>query len=118
MAGQIILVQAVHDQPDRAGELVVEPAVEGVVEPFVCRLALGLRQRLLGLQRVVDDDHVRTPPGQDAADRGRDAAALLGRLEFGHGLVPGCEARREEALVPVAGEDPAAIANLSASSWA
>ena len=38
--------------------LVVEPAVEGVVVPFVGGLALRLRQRLLGLQRVVDDDDV------------------------------------------------------------
>jgi len=40
---------------------VVEPAVEGVVVPLVGRLALRLRQRLLGLQRVVDDDDVGTP---------------------------------------------------------
>jgi hypothetical protein len=59
-------VQAVHDQHDRTIELVVEAAVEGVVVPFVCCLALGLRQRLLGLQRVVDDDQIGTPPGQRA----------------------------------------------------
>src|SRR6516164_2292822 len=52
--------------------LVVEPAVEGVVVPFVGGLALRLRQRLLGLQRVVDDDDVGTSPGQHAADRGGD----------------------------------------------
>ncbi len=57
-------MQAVHDQHDRTPELVVEPAVEGVVVPFVRRLALGLRQGLLGLQRVVDDDDVGTAPGQ------------------------------------------------------
>ncbi len=55
-------MQAVHDQHDGAAELVVEAAVEGVVEPFVRRLALGLRQGLLGLQRVVDDDQVGAPP--------------------------------------------------------
>ena len=56
-------MQAVRDQHDRTRELVVEAAVEGVVKPFVRRLALGLRQRLLRLQRVVDDDDVGTPPG-------------------------------------------------------
>jgi len=61
-------------------------------------------------QRVVDDDQVRTPPGQDTADRGGDARALGGGLEFGHGLMAGCEASREEPLVPVAGEEAAAIA--------
>ena len=58
-------------------ELVVEAAVEGVVEPFVRRLALRLRQCFLGLQRVVDDDDVGTPPGQDTADRSGDARALV-----------------------------------------
>jgi hypothetical protein len=67
--------------------LSVEAAVEGVVVPFVRRrLALGLRQRLLGLQRVVDDDDVGAAPGQHAADRGRDARALGDRLEFGYSL--------------------------------
>src|SRR5206468_9000883 len=81
-----------------------------VVVPFVRRLALGLRQGFLGLQRVVDDDQVRTPPGQDTADRGGDARALSRRLEFGYRLMSRCEAGREEALVPVAGEDAPAIA--------
>jgi len=58
MAGEVVLVQPVHDQHDRPLPLVVEPAVEGVVVPFVGRLALRLRQRLLGHQRVVDDDDV------------------------------------------------------------
>jgi len=49
MAGEVVLVPPVHDQHDRTRELVVQPAVEGVVVPFVGRLALGLRQRLLGL---------------------------------------------------------------------
>jgi hypothetical protein len=54
--------EEVHDQHDRTTELVVEATVEGVVEPFVRRWALGLRHGLLGLQRVVDNDQVRTPP--------------------------------------------------------
>ena len=55
-------MQAVHDQHDRTPQLVVEAAVEGVVEPLVGGAALGLRQRLLGLQRIVDDDEVGAPP--------------------------------------------------------
>jgi hypothetical protein len=47
-------VQPVHNQHDRTRQLVVEPAVKGVVVPLIGSLALGLRQRLLGLQRVVD----------------------------------------------------------------
>jgi hypothetical protein len=79
-------VQAVHDHDDGSLELVIEPAVEGMVEPLIGRPPLGLRQRLLGLQRIVDDDQVGAPPGQHAADRGGEPAALCGRLEFGHRL--------------------------------
>jgi hypothetical protein len=50
-------------------------------------------------------------PVSHPADRGGDARALRGRLEFGHRLMARCEAgRREETLVPVAGEDAPAIA--------
>ena len=104
------LVQPVHDQHDRPRKLVVEPAVEGVVVPLVGRLALRLRQRLLGLQRVVDDDDVGTSPGQHAADRGGDPGALRCRLEFGHGLTLRRQPRPEQLLIPVAGDDAPAIA--------
>jgi hypothetical protein len=100
----------VHDQHDRTRELVVEAAVEGVVVPLVGRLALRLRQRLLGLQRIIDDDDIGTTPGQHTADRGGDAAALLGRLELGYGLTLRRQPCREEPLVPVAGDDPPAVA--------
>src|SRR5208282_3641318 len=73
-------------------------------------LAMGPRQRLLGLQRVVDDDDVRTPSGQHPADRGRDPAALGRRLELGHRLTLRREPGREQPPVPVAGDDAAAIA--------
>ncbi len=35
---------------------------------------------------------------------------MRGGLEFRHGLMARCQARREETLVPVAGEEAAAIA--------
>jgi hypothetical protein len=88
-------VQPVHDEHDRTLLLVVEPAVEGVVEPFVGRLPLGLRQGLFGLQRIVDDDDVGAASGQDAADRGGEPTALLGRLELRHGLPLGGKPGRE-----------------------
>ena len=103
-------MRPVRDQHDGAGQLVVEPAVEGVVVPLVDCLALRLRQRLFGLQQIVDDDDVGASPGQHAADRGGDAAALGRRLEFGHRLMPRREPRRKEPLVPVAGDDAPAIA--------
>jgi len=74
----------VHDQHDGTREFVIEPAVEGVVVPLVRRLALGLRQRFLGFQPIVDDDEVGAAPGQHAADRGGEPAALRRRLELRH----------------------------------
>jgi hypothetical protein len=110
VADQIVLVQPVHDQNDRTLLLVVEPAVEGMVKPLVGRPPLDLREGLLGLQRVVDDDDVGAAPGQHAADRGGDAAALCGCLELGHRLMAWREAGREKPLIPVAGDDPPAVA--------
>jgi hypothetical protein len=49
----------------------------------VGRLPLGLRQRFLELERVVDDDDVGTPSGQYPADRGGDARAQYCRLDSG-----------------------------------
>jgi hypothetical protein len=103
-------VQPVHDQDNRTRPLVVQPAVEGVVEPLVRRPTLGLRQGLLGLQRIVDDDDVGTPSGQHPADRGGEPAALRGRLELRHGLPLGGKPGREGTLVPVAHNDTPAIA--------
>jgi hypothetical protein len=110
MARKIVLVQPVHDHDDRPAPGVVQPAVEGVVEPVVRRLPLGLRQRLLGLQRIVDDDEVGTAPGQHPTDRGGEPAALRRRLEFGHRLPLRRKAGGKELPVPVAGDDLPAIA--------
>jgi len=49
VADQVVFVQPVHDQDDRTLPLVVEARVEGVVEPLVRCLALGLRECLFGL---------------------------------------------------------------------
>jgi len=42
VAGEIVLVQPVHDQDDRTAAGVVQPAVKGVVEPVVGCLPLSL----------------------------------------------------------------------------
>jgi hypothetical protein len=49
MADEIVFVQPVHDHHDGARQLIVQPAVEGMVVALVRHLPLGLRQRLLGL---------------------------------------------------------------------
>ena len=71
---------------------------------------MGFRQCLFGLQWIVDNDDVGTPPGQHAADRGGDPASLGGRIELGHRLMPRREPGREAPLVPVTGDDAPAVA--------
>ena len=99
-----------HDQDDGSLLLVVEAAVEGVVEPFVGRPPVGIGQGLLGFQRVVDDNDVGTPPGQHAADRSGEPAALARGFELGCGLPLRRQLGREQTPVPVAGDDALAIA--------
>jgi hypothetical protein len=110
MARQVVLVEPVHDQDDRAFRLVVETAVEGVVVPFVGARAARIRQGLLGLQRIVDHDQVGAAAGQDTADAGREATAARRRVELAHPLPCRCQARRKEPAIPAARDDPPAIA--------
>ena len=66
-----------------SGRVVGEPAVEGVVEPFVGPLALALRQCLFGLQWVVDDDdvgEVLVPRAMVATDLRRFSPGVTRRI--------------------------------------
>ena len=47
MADEVVSVQPLHDDDDAAVALVVEPAIERVVKPFVGRFPLRLGERLL-----------------------------------------------------------------------
>ena len=98
MTGQIVLMQALHDQHDRAVQLVVKSAVERVVVPVVDHFALALRLGVQRLDRVVDDDRVGAAPGQDAADRGCQPVSLAS----GDQLLQGWFCRRQPGL----GKDP------------
>ena len=66
VADEVVLVQSLHDDDDAAAALVVEPAVEGVVVPLIGGFALRLGERLLGLQRIIDNADVGAATGQDA----------------------------------------------------
>ena len=109
MAGQIVLVQPLHDQQDAALLLVVQPAEQGGVEPLVDPDPGRVRERLVRLERVVDDDQVGASAGQHPVHRRRHPHAVLG----GGQLVDGkpVQARAgEQVLVPVALHDGTAVA--------
>jgi hypothetical protein len=71
---------------------------------------VGFGQGLLGFQRVVDDNDVRAPPCQHAADRSGEPAALGGGFELGNRLPLRRELGREQLPVPVAGDDAPTVA--------
>ena len=109
VAGEVVLVEALHDNDDDAGALAIEAAVEGVIEPFVGGGALGLGERLVGLEGIVDDEEVGATSGEHSADRGGEAHALGGGVKFGDGLTFGGETRGKELLIPVGVEERAAV---------
>ena len=62
VADEVVFVQPLHDDDDGAALLIVLPAVEGVVVPLVGGLPLRLGERLLRLQRIVEQDDVGAGP--------------------------------------------------------
>ncbi len=56
--GQVVLVQALHDDDDRALGLVVEAGIERAVEPVVGRPTPACGHRVRGFQRIVDQDQL------------------------------------------------------------
>jgi hypothetical protein len=86
VADQVVFVQPLHDDDDGAMPLVVEPAVQGMIEPLIGGLPLRFGERLLRLQRIIDQDDVGAASGQHAAGRGGEPVALAGGVEFLHRL--------------------------------
>ncbi len=110
MADEIVFVQPLHDDDDRAFGLVVQARIERSVEPLVDGGAAALGHRVDGLQRIVDDDEIGAAPGQDAADRGRQPKPARRRDEFSQGRAVRDETRREQRAIPGRRHDCAAVA--------
>ena len=110
MADQVVFVQALHDDDDGAAPLVVEPAVEGMAEPVVGGLPLRVGERLLGFQRIIDQDDVGAASGQHPAAGGGEPIALAGGHELLHRLAMGGKLGRKDPPVPLARHDATAVA--------
>jgi hypothetical protein len=119
VADEVVLVQPLHDDDDAAAALVVEPAVEGVGVPIIGGIPSRLGERLLRLQRVIDQDEVGAAPGQHAAGGGGEAIALAGGDELLHRLAVRRQAGRKDlryhGLIMMLRQSRA---SLSARSWA
>src|SRR5437763_15801628 len=96
MTDEIVLVQPLHDDHDGAVTLIVEAAVKGVVVPLVGGFSLRVGERLLRLQRIVDQNDVGAASGQHAAGGGGEPISLPGGDELLPGLAVSGEAGREE----------------------
>ena len=97
-------MQPLHEDDHHIARLVVEAGDQGRRIPFVDIVADGLGAGGPGLERIVDNNHVRAPSGQGAADGGRQAAPARG----GHALDPGVFAKpraRKKGAVPAAVDD-------------
>ena len=84
------------------------PFEQRVVVPVVHRLALGVRDGLVRLERIVDDDDVGAVAGQHAADRGGEPPPSPRSLR-----VVGClvgQACPEQPLVSAGFHDRAGVA--------
>lgn len=107
IGGQIIFMKAPLDRDDLACGLVIQTGQESIVIPGAQFLPHGRTAGLVGLHAVIDDDELRTKPGDRAANRDRLAHPASGGFEL-QGTVAtvadaGC---RKVPLVPIALHDP------------
>ena len=89
------LKRAVCEQQSLFGANNVEPAVEGVVKPLVGGSPQHFGERVLRLQRIIDQDDVGAASSQHAAGRGGEPVALSGGDELLNGLPLRTEAGRK-----------------------
>jgi hypothetical protein len=79
MADHVVLVQTLHHDDDSTGLLVVQSCNECVSVPQIGRVTLGVRERFLGLHRVVEQNVVGSQSGYDAPNgRGNSITAQSG----------------------------------------
>ena len=75
---KIVGRKSVHDQDHGALAWIVEARLDRAVDPIAQLLLHPLGQRVLGLERIVDDDHVGAEASDVAADSGRVAMSAHG----------------------------------------
>src|ERR1700693_191001 len=106
---QIVLMQTLHNDDYAATPLIVQPAVEGVIEPFVRCIALRFGECLIGLEWIVDDDQVRTTTGHYAADGGSQTKTILRSQKLLNRLPLRRKASGKQTSVPLAGHYSSAV---------
>src|SRR5713101_8119624 len=102
-------MQPLHDNDQAGILLVIQPAIEGMVEPIIDSIALRFRECLIRLKWIVDDDQVCTSAGQHTADRGGQTTTIMGSLKFLHRLLLRRESSGKQTSVPLTGHYSSAV---------
>jgi hypothetical protein len=110
MADEVVFMQALHNQNDAVLLLVVEPAIQRIVVPFVDGIALTIGECFIGLERIVDDNEARPKPGYASTDRSGPSATLVFCFELLDRLPVSRETGPEGGSIPVARHYAATIA--------
>jgi hypothetical protein len=98
IAGEIVLMQSLHDNNNCAGLLIVEARDKRAGAPAVCPVATDLREGVSRIQRIVDDENVSATPRQCTTDGRRIAEATFDGLVFAFGTFDR-GSRLEEMLI-------------------
>src|SRR5689334_18403257 len=109
MAGQIVLVQTLHDYHDCAALLVVGARRDSLVEPSVDGSPLYFGSRLGWIEWIVDDDEVSTTAGQRALHACGQACSPFRSAQVQKSGARVREPRWEKALIPFAVHEPARV---------
>ena len=84
-AGEVIDVKPLHRNAHETVRQIIEAAQGGIAEPLDRAASGDFRIGVIGLDRIIDDQHPATATGQRAAHRGGKAKPALCRLEFTFG---------------------------------
>lgn len=109
VAGQIVFMQALHDDNADALLFVIKAAVQRIVVPVIHRLSSGFRPGIIGLERVVDNDDISAAPGQRPTDGGREPEAVFGCRYFILGILAANLRTGKDLLIPLALDDRAEL---------
>src|ERR1700677_3699630 len=102
ISNQIVRMKALCCDDDGACHFVVEAGNQCRTEPFVDGVALRLRHRVRRLERIIDDDDIRSSTGQRATDRSGDSRSSTREHDLAFRVLPAPNAGRGKyASVPI-----------------
>src|SRR4051812_28163224 len=99
MSREVLFVKALHHHYDGPLFLIVEARHKASAVPVNDASSGGLRHRVFGFKRIVDDDKINAAASQCASNRGGITAAAGLRHQFRSAVLCGAHAWKQ-SLVP------------------